>query len=95
MSDARRKTVIVRGASQGIGAGAAMAFLKLGYNVVANSRKISESGFAADPVRGRRRAHREMVTGRPALKDKNNSLGTASDGSGRSKTSGSCVCLAR
>lgn len=48
MSDARRKTVIVTGASQGIGAGAAMAFLKLGYNVVANSSKISESGFAVD-----------------------------------------------
>jgi NAD(P)-dependent dehydrogenase (short-subunit alcohol dehydrogenase family) len=47
MSDARRKTMIVTGASQGIGAGAAKAFLKLGYNVVANSRKISQSAFTA------------------------------------------------
>jgi len=37
----QRKTVIVTGASQGIGAGVANAFLDRGYNVVANSRNIS------------------------------------------------------
>ena len=36
-----RKTVIVTGASQGIGAAAANLFLERGYNVVANSRQIS------------------------------------------------------
>lgn len=42
------KTVIVTGASQGIGAGVVKAFLNHGYKVVANSRKISKSGaFAA------------------------------------------------
>ncbi len=38
------KTVIVTGASQGIGAGVVQAFLDRGYNVVANSRNISKSG---------------------------------------------------
>lgn len=37
-----RKTVIVTGASQGIGAAVANLFLERGYNVVANSRHISE-----------------------------------------------------
>jgi NAD(P)-dependent dehydrogenase (short-subunit alcohol dehydrogenase family) len=37
------KTIIVTGASQGIGACVAKAFLDRGYNVVANSRHISES----------------------------------------------------
>src|ERR1700733_4336858 len=40
------KTLIVTGASQGIGAGVTKAFIKRGYNVVANSRKITESAFA-------------------------------------------------
>ncbi len=39
-----KKTVIVTGASQGIGAGVVKAFLDRGYNVVANSRNISKSG---------------------------------------------------
>lgn len=38
---AQGKTVIVTGASQGIGAGIANEFLERGYNVVANSRNIS------------------------------------------------------
>src|SRR5450432_4143076 len=38
-----RKTVIVTGASQGIGAGIVKAFVERGFNVVANSRKISQS----------------------------------------------------
>ena len=38
------KTVIVTGASQGIGAGVAQSFLERGYNVVANSRNIRKSG---------------------------------------------------
>src|SRR5258708_1107707 len=40
----KQKTVIVTGASQGIGAGVAQAFLDRGYNVVANSRDITKSG---------------------------------------------------
>jgi NAD(P)-dependent dehydrogenase (short-subunit alcohol dehydrogenase family) len=36
------KTVIVTGASQGIGSAIANLFLERGYNVVANSRRISE-----------------------------------------------------
>ncbi len=36
----KQKTVIVTGASQGIGAGVVQAFLNRGYNVVANSRNI-------------------------------------------------------
>ena len=40
----RQKTVIVTGASQGIVAGVAQAFLDRGYNVVANSRNIASSG---------------------------------------------------
>jgi NAD(P)-dependent dehydrogenase (short-subunit alcohol dehydrogenase family) len=43
MTDAR-KTVIVTGGSQGIGAGVVKAFLDRGYNVVANSRNITRSG---------------------------------------------------
>lgn len=38
-----RKTAIVTGASQGIGAGIVKAFVERGFNVVANSRKVSES----------------------------------------------------
>ena len=37
----QQKTVIVTGASQGIGAAVANLFLDRGYNVVGNSRKIS------------------------------------------------------
>ena len=39
-----RKTVIVTGASRGIGAGLVKAFLDRGYQVVANSRNITKSG---------------------------------------------------
>jgi NAD(P)-dependent dehydrogenase (short-subunit alcohol dehydrogenase family) len=38
-----RKTVIVTGGSQGIGAGLVKAFLDRGYNVVANSRHITRA----------------------------------------------------
>lgn len=38
------KTIIVTGASQGIGKGVVDAFLARGYNVVANSRNISKAG---------------------------------------------------
>src|SRR5215510_9082671 len=42
------KTAIITGASRGIGAGLVEAFLKRGYNVVANSRNITkENPFAA------------------------------------------------
>jgi NAD(P)-dependent dehydrogenase (short-subunit alcohol dehydrogenase family) len=39
----QRKTVIVTGASQGIGAGIVNAFVGRGFNVVANSRKVTQS----------------------------------------------------
>jgi len=39
-----RKTAIVTGGSQGIGAGLVKAFLERGYKVVANSRNITKSG---------------------------------------------------
>src|SRR5262249_3509332 len=43
-----RKTAIITGASRGIGAGLVEAFLKRGYNVVANSRHITNGNpFAA------------------------------------------------
>ena len=38
----KRKTVVVTGASQGIGAAVANLFVERGYNVVANSRRISQ-----------------------------------------------------
>src|SRR5260370_22781294 len=38
----QKKTAIVTGASQGIGAGLVEAFLKLGYHVVGNSRNITK-----------------------------------------------------
>jgi NAD(P)-dependent dehydrogenase (short-subunit alcohol dehydrogenase family) len=38
-----RKTVIVTGASQGIGAGIVARFIERGFNVVATSRKVSQS----------------------------------------------------
>ena len=44
-----RKTVIVTGASQGIGAAIVQAFLDRDYNVVATSRSVSSSGFAPSP----------------------------------------------
>ena len=43
----KKETVIVTGASQGIGAAIVQAFLDRGYNVVANSRSISKSGLKA------------------------------------------------
>ena len=46
---AGKKTVIVTGASQGIGAAVVQAFLERGYNVVASSRNISKAGFASSP----------------------------------------------
>ena len=42
MSSAQ-KTAIVTGASQGIGAGIVKAFVERGFNVVANSRKVTQS----------------------------------------------------
>ncbi|MGB6430364.1 MAG: SDR family oxidoreductase [Candidatus Acidiferrales bacterium] len=42
-----RKTMIVTGGSQGIGAGLVKAFLDRGYNVVANARHITQSGAFA------------------------------------------------
>src|SRR6202790_1616489 len=39
----KQKTVIVTGASQGIGAGIVQSFLDRGYNVVANSRDLRKS----------------------------------------------------
>jgi NAD(P)-dependent dehydrogenase (short-subunit alcohol dehydrogenase family) len=45
----RNKTVIVTGASQGIGAAIAAELLKRGYDVVATSRSVSRAGFASPP----------------------------------------------
>jgi NAD(P)-dependent dehydrogenase (short-subunit alcohol dehydrogenase family) len=39
----QQKAAIITGASQGIGAGLVEAFLKRGYNVVANSRNITKT----------------------------------------------------
>jgi NAD(P)-dependent dehydrogenase (short-subunit alcohol dehydrogenase family) len=46
---ANTKTVIVTGASRGIGAAILQAFLGRGYNVVGASRSISEAGLAPAP----------------------------------------------
>src|ERR1700761_7621941 len=43
------QTVIVTGASQGIGAAVVQSFLDRGYNVVATSRRVSSAGFAPSP----------------------------------------------
>src|SRR6202161_931962 len=40
----KQKTVIITGASQGIGAGVVQAFLDRGYKIVATSRNITKSG---------------------------------------------------
>ena len=53
----KQKTVIVTGASQGIGAGVVQAFLDRGYNVVANSRNITKSGAFTES------AHLALVDG--------------------------------
>src|SRR5437764_14262053 len=39
----QRKTAIVTGASQGIGAGIVKRFVERGFNVVANSRNVTQS----------------------------------------------------
>src|SRR5215472_14105718 len=39
----QRKTALVTGASQGIGAGIVKAFVERGFSVVANSRKVTQS----------------------------------------------------
>jgi NAD(P)-dependent dehydrogenase (short-subunit alcohol dehydrogenase family) len=44
-----KKTVIVTGASQGIGAAVVQGFLDRGYNVVATSRTVSTAGLAPSP----------------------------------------------
>jgi NAD(P)-dependent dehydrogenase (short-subunit alcohol dehydrogenase family) len=46
---AGKKTVIVTGASQGIGAAVVEIFLDRGYDVVATSRNVSKAGFAPSP----------------------------------------------
>ena len=43
----QRKTAIVTGASQGIGAGIVKAFVERGFDVVATSRKVTQSGEVA------------------------------------------------
>jgi len=44
---ASRKTAIVTGASQGIGAGIVKGFAERGFNIVANSRKVTQSADVA------------------------------------------------
>src|SRR6266446_5798699 len=46
---ASKRTAIVTGASQGIGAAVVQAFLDRGYDVVATSRNISKASFAPSP----------------------------------------------
>jgi NAD(P)-dependent dehydrogenase (short-subunit alcohol dehydrogenase family) len=46
---AGNKTVIVTGASQGIGAAITRAFLDRGYNVLATSQKLSGTNFTTSP----------------------------------------------
>jgi len=46
---ANHKTVIVTGASQGIGAAIVHAFLSRGYNVVATSRRVSQGRYDPAP----------------------------------------------
>jgi NAD(P)-dependent dehydrogenase (short-subunit alcohol dehydrogenase family) len=43
------QTVIVTGASQGIGAAVVQSFMDRGYYVVATSRRVSSAGFAPSP----------------------------------------------
>src|SRR6201993_4176642 len=43
MMRSQRKTAIVTGASQGIGAGVVKAFVERGFDVVATSRKVTQS----------------------------------------------------
>jgi NAD(P)-dependent dehydrogenase (short-subunit alcohol dehydrogenase family) len=50
---ASKKTVIVTGASQGIGAAIVQAFLDRGYNVVATSRNVSKAGLVAQTAIGK------------------------------------------
>jgi NAD(P)-dependent dehydrogenase (short-subunit alcohol dehydrogenase family) len=45
----KRETVLVTGASRGIGAATVRAFLERGYRVVATSRSASKAGFAPSP----------------------------------------------
>ena len=47
----QRKTAIVTGASRGIGAGVVKAFVARGFNVVANSRKLTQSSEVAAKAR--------------------------------------------
>ena len=46
----QRKTAIVTGASQGIGSGIEKGFVERGVNVVANSRKVTQSTDGAGIV---------------------------------------------
>jgi len=46
---ASKKTTIVTGASQGIGAAVVRAFLDRGYNVVGNARSFSSASFTPSP----------------------------------------------
>jgi NAD(P)-dependent dehydrogenase (short-subunit alcohol dehydrogenase family) len=48
----KQKTIIVTGASQGIGAAVANLFLDRGYNVVGHSRNISQVTGEVLPVDG-------------------------------------------
>src|SRR5262245_52580043 len=43
----QRRTAVVTGASQGIGAAVVKAFVERGFNVVANSRKVTQSNEVA------------------------------------------------
>lgn len=68
-----RKTILITGASQGIGAGLVRSFLERGYNVVGTSRRVTEAllpdapehlelvdGDVGDPVTAERVAQRAI-----------------------------------
>jgi NAD(P)-dependent dehydrogenase (short-subunit alcohol dehydrogenase family) len=46
---ASKQTIIVTGASRGIGAAISQAFLDRGYNIVASARNFADSGFSQSP----------------------------------------------
>lgn len=60
----KQKTIIVTGASQGIGAAVANLFLDRGYNVVGNSRNISRRAAALVQAGLGGRRHRSGLDGR-------------------------------
>ena len=98
------KTAIVTGASQGIGAGIVKAFVERGFNVVANSRKMTQStevaasnqvalvdGHIGEPAT----AARIVETARSRFKSTYWSITPASSSPSRSRTTRSRTAMQR